>query len=56
MNDMVRKVKKANENLHVCIECGFAYRESTTAKKCENFCKKYHACSLEITKNAVKTS
>jgi len=26
------------------------------AEKCEEFCKKHHACSLEITKHAVSTN
>ncbi|MDP3742501.1 MAG: hypothetical protein Q8R15_04250 [Candidatus Micrarchaeota archaeon] len=40
--------------LYKCSECGLKYREKETAKKCEAFCKKYNACSLEIIKHAVK--
>jgi len=41
-------------NLFACEECGFLYRDRKTANECEAFCKKNHACSMEITKKAVK--
>jgi len=37
-----------------CEECNFYYVEEEWAKKCEEFCRKYKSCSLEITKHAVK--
>ena len=40
--------------LYQCKECKLYYKDKELAKKCEDFCKKYHACSLEITKHAVK--
>ena len=40
--------------LYQCKECKLYYKTKELAKKCEDFCNKYHACSLEITKHAVK--
>jgi hypothetical protein len=39
-----------------CPECGLHYREEVIAKKCEKFCKKYRACSLEITKLSIEAN
>ncbi len=51
---MVKVVNKEGEALHICEECGLAYRERTWAEECERFCSTHHACSLEITRHAVK--
>ncbi len=40
--------------IYKCNICGLKYKEEELAKRCENHCKKYHACSLEITKYAIK--
>jgi len=53
---MVRKLKRENKVLYMCEECGLIYEEGGWAEKCEEFCKKHHACSLEITKHAVSTN
>lgn len=37
-----------------CSECGLHYRDKELAKKCENFCKKHNACSMEIAKKAIE--
>lgn len=50
---MVKPINKNNEELWVCEECNFAYKEKELAQKCEDFCKERHQCSLEITKYAV---
>ena len=42
--------------LYRCKECGFAYKEKELAKECEDFCKKHHQCSLEITRHAVQST
>jgi len=42
--------------LFICEECGLAYEDRSWAEKCEDFCSKYHACSIEITRHAVKVS
>jgi len=51
---MVQEVKKKGETFYTCEVCGLAYKEKIWAEKCENFCTKRHACSLEITSQAVK--
>jgi len=37
-----------------CQECKFHYETEELAKKCEEYCKKYNSCSLEITKYALE--
>ncbi len=37
-----------------CDICFFKYKDEKTAKECEAFCKENNACSIEITKLAVK--
>ena len=50
---MVREVKIKDNDLFACEECGFAYIDKETAEDCEDFCKKYNACSREIIAHAV---
>jgi len=35
-----------------CKECGFYYKTKSLAEKCEEWCKKYKSCNLEITKHS----
>ena len=42
------------KNNYQCKKCNFYYKEKTLAKQCEEYCKSHKACSLEITKHAVK--
>ena len=51
---MVKTIKKSGKILYQCEECGFYYKTKSWAQKCENFCKKYKSCSIEITKHSVK--
>ena len=51
---MVKEVIKNNEKYYQCEICKFYYKEKKWAEKCEDFCKKYKSCSLEITKHSVK--
>ena len=51
---MVKETRKNNLDYFICEECNFAYKEKSLAMKCEEYCKKHHSCSLEITKHAVK--
>ncbi len=51
---MVKEVKKKEETFHICEECGLLYKERIWAEKCEKFCSKHHACSLEVTRHAVR--
>jgi len=49
---MVLKVKVCGLDDYMCEECGFLYHELETAVGCEDFCRRNHACSLEITAKA----
>lgn len=51
---VVKALKKNGKTLYVCERCGFTYEEREWANKCEQFCTKYGACSLEITGHAVQ--
>ena len=51
---MVKEIKKGGKVYYVCEECNLAYKDKVTAKKCEDFCRKYKSCNIEITKHAVK--
>ncbi len=51
---MVKQITKNNKTYHLCSECNFAYKNIETATKCENWCRKYHSCNMEITKHAIK--
>ena len=37
----------------MCEACNMYYKTKEPAQKCENFCKKYRSCSIEITRHAV---
>jgi hypothetical protein len=43
-----------DEKTYQCIECGLHYLDENIMKQCEEFCKKHHACSIEITKNSLE--
>ncbi|MFB6246406.1 MAG: hypothetical protein ABEI74_02340 [Candidatus Pacearchaeota archaeon] len=51
---MVKEVTKEGEKYFQCEECDLYYKTKELADKCEEFCKKNNACSIEITKHAVK--
>ncbi len=51
---MVKETVKNNNKYYVCEECSFAYKDKRWAQKCQNWCKKYNSCNIEITKYAVK--
>jgi len=53
---MVREVIKDGKKLYICEVCGLAYKEKSWAEKCQDFCKKYGACSIEIISHAVNKS
>jgi len=52
---MVKKEKYKGRNIFVCEQCNFGYFAKELADKCEHHCKTKRSCSLEITKDAVKT-
>lgn len=51
---MVKEEIKDNKKYFICEECDFAYKEKEWAEKCEEYCKKYKSCNIEITKHAVQ--
>jgi len=51
---MVKEVEKNGKTLHMCEACDMYYKESFLAQQCEEYCNKYHACNIEITRRAVK--
>jgi len=40
--------------VYVCERCGFVCKERTWAERCEEYCRKHDACSLEITSRPVE--
>jgi len=40
------------DKLYKCPECHLAYKDEKWAKKCENWCKKYKGCNLEVISHA----
>ncbi len=46
-------MKEINIDRYKCKECGLIYKDKNIAKKCEDWCRKYRSCNLEITKYAV---
>ena len=42
------------ERIYACKECGLRYKDKEWAERCEDFCKRYKQCSLEIIKHAIK--
>ena len=45
---------KNDPELNQCLECGLHYKDKEQAKKCEEWCREYQSCNLEITSNAVE--
>ena len=51
-NFMVKEIEIKNKKYYKCEECGLVYLYKEIAEKCQNWCKKYHTCNLEIIKYA----
>jgi hypothetical protein len=51
---MVGTEKYKGKFIYTCGACGFGYEKKEDARQCENFCTAHNACSLEITKKAIK--
>ena len=51
---MVKEITKDGKRYFICEACNMAYNDKELAQKCEDFCNKYHSCSLEITKHTVE--
>jgi len=50
---MVKKMMFKDKRVYECEECKLRYKNRKYAKKCENWCKKYKSCNLDITKYAI---
>ncbi len=50
---MVEKIVTKGKNIYKCSVCGFGYLNDKLANRCEDYCTKHGACSLEITKHAI---
>ena len=42
------------KKIYKCKECNFKYKDKKLAQQCEEWCKKYKSCNIEITKHAIK--
>jgi len=51
---MVKEIVRDEKKYYFCEECGLAYRDKAMAEKCQDYCSKHHACSIDITKHAVQ--
>jgi len=51
---MVQKIRKLEMMYFECEECKFIYKNKKIARDCEDYCKKHHACDLEITGHSIK--
>ena len=49
------KAKSITENdsdeVYICPECGYEYKEKEWAKKCEKWCRETRSCNLDIIKH-----
>ena len=52
---MVEEEIKNNKKYFICEECKLRYKEKKRAKKCQEWCKKYNSCNIEITKHSIKS-
>ncbi|MEK7848344.1 MAG: hypothetical protein AAB270_05425 [Chloroflexota bacterium] len=51
---MPRELRRSGLRYYICEVCGFAYLERAQARACEEFCTRYHGCSIDITQHAVE--
>lgn len=51
---MVREISQNGERFYICEVCGLSYEEKSWAEKCQDYCIKHGACSLEITRHATQ--
>ncbi len=50
---MVKEVQKRGKHLFICEECDYAYEQKEWAEKCEQWCRTYHNCNMEIIQHGV---
>lgn len=53
---MVKFLEQNKMQVYQCEECGLKYEEKEIAEKCEQWCREYKSCNLEIIKYAVPES
>lgn len=46
-------MKKIVLGRYECKKCKLLYKDKKWAEKCEEWCKEYKSCSLDITKHAI---
>jgi hypothetical protein len=46
-------IEKENKNYYQCEECRHIYKTEELANKCEQWCKEYKSCNLEIVKESI---
>jgi len=51
---MVKEVKVNGKVYYQCEACLMYYKTHDLAQRCEDFCKKFNACNMEIILHAVK--
>jgi len=51
---MVHEIPQNGKRLYICDVCSLSYEERAWADKCEDYCTKHRACSLEITRHAIQ--
>jgi len=49
----VTKVSYEGREYYACDICGLVYQDYETAIRCENFCRRFKACFVEISSEAV---
>ena len=51
---MVKEIEKNSKKYFICELCNMAYNSKELAQKCEDWCRKYKSCNLEIIKHAIE--
>ena len=51
---MVAETNLQGKIVYKCEKCGWLYRDIETAEKCQDWCEKHKACSMEYQKHAIK--
>jgi len=51
---MVKLMEAGNGQVFECAECGLRYRDQRIAQRCEDWCKRFDSCNLEITSNSIE--
>jgi len=49
---MVEKIRKEGRTFFQCEKCNLKYKGKEWAERCEDWCKKYNSCNIEITRHS----